>query len=203
MHTRDELFEHLLHESQVLQNDLIRRAFSEIDRADFVTEDYKVEAYEDYALPTIKGQTISQPTTVAFMLELLDPKEGHQILDLGTGSAWTTALLSNIVGPKGKVEGLEIVPELVELGQANLKKSGCKNAEISQAKQGIIGKPGRKFDRILVSASGEELPNDLLKQLKDGGIMVVPVKESIWRIVKSGESYESKEYPGFIFVPLR
>ena len=88
METKEELFAHLKDVTRVLEDPLVRRAFIDIDRADFVGEDYKVEAYEDYALPIGYGQTISQPTTVGFMFELLGAREGDKVLDVGSGSGW-------------------------------------------------------------------------------------------------------------------
>ena len=198
-----ELIYHLIHNSRVLNNPLVKSAFEAVDRADFVPPDYQMEAYEDYPLPIGHRQTISQPTTVAFMLELLDPRPGQKILDLGSGSGWTTALLANIVGEKGRVYGVELVPELVEYGKKNLAKYGFKNAQIHQAGE-ELGMPSEApFDRILVSAAADKLHQDLLNQLKDGGIMVIPIKDSIWRIEKlSEQELEKKEYKGFVFVPL-
>ena len=203
MDTREELIEHLANISKVLDNPLIRHAFESVERADFVGEDYKFEAYEDYPIPIGYDQTISQPTTVAFMLELLDAKEGDKVLDIGSGSGWTTAMLSKIVGKSGEVTGLELVPELVALGKKNIEKYKNKNMKIESAKAGKVGKPGKMFNRILVSASSAELPEGLLPQLSEGGTLVIPIKESIWRIKKLlGGKIESKEYPGFVFVPL-
>src|SRR3990167_9057902 len=108
MDTREELIEYLANTSKVLGNSPIRHAFESVDRADFVNEDYKFEAYEDYPIPIGFDQTISQPTTVAFMLELLDAREGDKVLDIGSGSGWTTALLSKIVGSSGEITGVEI-----------------------------------------------------------------------------------------------
>ena len=122
--TREELIEHLQSGTRVLKTPRIRAAFEAVDRADFVTSGYLPEAYEDYPLPIGAGQTISQPSTVAFMLELLEPAEGQNILDIGCGSGWTTALLAHVAGGKGSVLGLERIPELVAFGGENLSKYG-------------------------------------------------------------------------------
>jgi protein-L-isoaspartate(D-aspartate) O-methyltransferase len=120
--TKEELLAHLEDNSKVFKNPAIKQAFESVDRKDFIQPDYHVEAYEDYPLPTMLGQTISQPTTVAFMLELLDTQSGETVLDIGSGTGWTSALLGHIVGKEGKVIGLEIRPELVEYSKENLKK---------------------------------------------------------------------------------
>lgn len=200
--TKEELLKYLLN-SGALKSPEIIRAFKVVDRADFVKPEDKTRAYEDYPFSLGLGQTISQPTTVALMLELLSLKKGDKILDVGSGSGWTTQLLTKIVGPKGEVYGLEIVPQLVEFGRANLKKYGDRNAQISRAKKRLGLPPKAPFDRILVSASANTLPKELLNQLKPGGVMVIPVKTSIFRLTKNlrGEII-SQEFPGFVFVPL-
>ena len=203
MNTREELINRLEEDTKVLKSEKLKEAFESIDRADFILEDYKVEAYEDYPLPIGSGQTISQPTTVAFMLELLDPQKGEKILDVGSGSGWTTTLLSKMVGEKGNVLGVEIVPELVSFGKENIAKYNFKNSEIIQASD-VLGVPEKSpFDKILVSAVGEEIPSKLVDQLKEGGILVAPVKDSVCVIEKKeNNGIIVKEYPGFVFVPL-
>lgn len=192
-----------LKREEVLKNPDVLRAFKNIDRRDFVPEEYADEAYGNYPLPIGHGQTISQPFTVAFMLDLLEPKEGEKILDVGSGSGWTTALLAASVGEKGEVFGLEIVPELVVFGQTNLAKYKFPNASITQA-GGKLGLPEKApFDKILVSAAGRTYPNELIGQLKTGGILVIPVKESIWKVKKiSAEETQVEKFEGFAFVPL-
>ena len=108
MDSKEELVAHLERNTGVLKTPVLKAAFKVVDRKDFVAGDYAIEAYEDYPLPIGYGQTISQPTTVAFMCELLGPKRGDKILDLGSGSGWTTALLAHVVGPEGSVVGVEI-----------------------------------------------------------------------------------------------
>ena len=199
---KDALIEKLIAD-KMLKSEEIIEAFRRIDRADFVPEEYGDEAYGDYPLPIGRGQTISQPSTVAFMLELLRPVEGDRILDVGSGSGWTTALLAQIVGSKGRVWGLELLPELAKFGSENLAKYDFSNAKIQQAGE-IVGLPGEApFDKILVSAAGQEIPKELINQLKVGGRMVIPVQNSVWKIDKiSKAKVDKQEFPGFVFVPL-
>lgn len=174
-----------------------------INRKDFVLKEYEKEAYYDYPLPIGYGQTISQPSTVYFMLKLLNPKKGEKILDLGSGSGWTTALLANAVGEKGSVFGVEKISELVLMGRKNTAKYNFNNVKIFKAKKIIGLKKESPFDKILVSASAKEIPQELIKQLKIKGIMVIPVENDILRIEKISENdIKIEKYNGFVFVPL-
>ena len=185
-----------------LESSKIIDAFLMINRADFVRDATAPDVYEDYPLQIGHGQTISQPRTVAMMMEMLEPTEGDKILDVGSGSGWTTALLGYIAGEKGSVIGMERVSELVEFGNANLEKYSLKNAKIVHSK-GELGMVGEKYDRILVSAAAREFPYELTKQLKNGGKLVVPVKNSVYEMTKNGHGeIEGKERYGFSFVPL-
>ncbi len=202
--TNDALVSHLEHNTQVLTTPRLRAAFRAIDRADFVHPDYRLEAYEDYPLPIGEEQTISQPTTVAFMLEKLEAEPGERVLDVGAGSGWTTALLGSIVGEQGRVIGIELLPELVAFGTRNLAKYSLPQATIEEAERGVLGKPAvARFDRILVSASAEKFPQELVSQLGEGGVMVVPVGDAICRVEKLGRGKIAKKcFSGFAFVPL-
>ena len=183
----------------------IIKAFRRVDRQDFVPEENTAESYGDYPLPIGHGQTISQPSTVAFMMELLQPKEEDKILDIGAGSGWTTVILAEIAGERGFVYGTELVVELVEFGRKNLSKNGVANAEIWQADINQLGLPDKApFDKILVSAAAEDLPPELIDQLKIGGRMVMPILDSIWKIDKiSQDDIKQERHYGFAFVPLR
>ena len=189
-----------------LKSDLIIDAFSEISRIEFVPKELESEADENVALPIGFGQTISQPLTVAFMFELLDPKRGQKILDVGSGSGWTTTLLSYIVGSSGKVIGVERIETLKKIGAKNADKYNYVKKGIAEfyAADGSIGfPPGAPFDRILVSASTVKVPKELKRQLAIGGKMVIPIRGSIWYLEKKSETeFYKEEYPGFVFVPL-
>jgi protein-L-isoaspartate(D-aspartate) O-methyltransferase len=173
-----------------------------IDRGDFVLPEFKRFCYEDHPLSIGEGQTISQPSTVAFMLELLDPQPGQQILDIGCGSGYTSALLAYLVGQQGNVTGVEIKEKLVELAKSNLHAYVHLpvNIYLAGRKPGL---PGEQFDRILVSAAAETFPYELLDQLKEPGRLVIPILNSIY-LYEKAESGEiiTKEHYGFVFVPL-
>jgi len=190
-----------------LKTDSIIAAFRKIKREDFVPEDIKNLAELNEALPIGFAQTISQPLTVAFMLELLQPKEGDKVLDVGAGSGWTAALLAEIVGQKGKVVAIEVILKLKEFGEKNVAKYGFIDKKIVE----FICADGSKgfqkyspYDKILVSAaSSSGIPGELKKQLKIEGKLVCPIGNSIWLFIKKNEKeFEKKEYPGFVFVPL-
>ncbi len=191
----------------ILTDKRIINAFSTISRHEFLPETKQPFAAEDIALPIGHNQTISQPRTVAFMLELLQPKKGQKILDVGAGSGWTTALLSRIVGPEGRVYGLEIIPELAQKADETIKKILDKKTDAPArvlVTDGGWGYPEEApFDRILVSASVEEIPETLIEQLKNGGIMVIPRRDTIVKLTKNEAGEVSEEvYPGFAFVPF-
>lgn len=189
-----------------LKTSEISKAFFKIKRVDFLPENLKSLAELNEALPIGWGQTISQPLVVAFMLELLQPKKGEKILDIGSGSGWTSALLAEIVGEKGKVIAIEIIPELKEFGEKNVSKynfveKGTVKFICGDGSQGL--KEEAPFDKILVSASAEKLEPAWKEQLKIGGRIVVPIFSSIWLFIKKTEKdFEEFEYPGFVFVPL-
>lgn len=189
-----------------LKTDLVIDAFSEISRMEFLPKELEGEADRNVALPIGHGQTISQPLTVAIMLELLDPQRGQRILDVGSGSGWTTALLSYIVGSQGKVIGLERIEALKRFGKDNADKFGYVKKGIAEfyAADGSIGfPPGAPFDRILVSAAAQKIPPALKDQLKVGGKMVIPVKNAVVYLEKKSETeFYKEEFPGFSFVPL-
>lgn len=183
----------------VLKSPRLIEAFETIDRVDFVVEELRHMAYEDRPLPIGAAQTISQPYTVAFMLELLQPNIDDRVLDVGSGSGWTTALLASV---SKHVDAVERIEELVDFSKQNLSKYDFDNISVHQAKQ-TLGLQGEYFDKILVSCAADEVPQALLRQLSPGGIMVIPVNNSIIKVVKNSDGQlHLEEYPGFVFVPL-
>src|SRR5919112_3569353 len=121
--------------------DAVDAAFTAFPREGFLPERERRRAGYDGPLPIGDGQTSSQPRTVANMLRLLGVGPGHRVLDVGSGSGWTTALLAHLVGPAGEVVGVELEPSLVELGRANLAATGQPWARIVAASPGVLGVP--------------------------------------------------------------
>ena len=193
-----------------LKTPSIIEGFKAIDRADFVSDENKNEAYVNSPLSIGFGQTISQPLTVAFMMELLSPKEGQKILEIGSGSGWQTAILSFIVSQNnaaGKVFSIERINELKEMAEKNVAKYGFIENGVAQ----IILADGSKgykkeepFDKIIAGAAAKKgMPQAWKKQLKIGGKIVAPVDQSVVVIEKTEkDTFIKKEYFGFSFVPL-
>jgi len=189
-----------------LKTPRIIEAFRKIKRVDFLPKEMEDLAELNEALPIGYGQTISQPLVVAFMIEQLESEPGDKILDVGSGSGWTTALLAEIVGERGKIIAIDIVPELVEFGKKNVEKYNF----VKKGQVQFICADGSKgfskeapFDKILASAAAEGLPLAWKEQLKIGGRIVTPIGSSIWLFIKKSENnFEEIEYPGFAFVPL-
>lgn len=206
-----KLIEELINDGY-LRTPKIIEAFRKIDRADYLpsagkdTEFLQKESEINAPLPTVHGQTISQPLTVAIMLELLQPLPGDKILDIGSGSGWTACLLAELVGPTGRVTSLEVLPELKELAEHNTRKYSFTNIKYHLADGWRGYEPDAPYDAIHVAAAVQKVPETLINQLKPGGRICLPVGEVVQELVyiskeASGKCRE-KHYPGFIFVPL-
>lgn len=185
----------------------ILNAFYRAKRENFVPENVKDMAYEDTALPIGKGQTISQPYTIAMMLSLLDVEKGQKVLELGSGCGYVLALLSEMVGEQGKVFGVEVVKELAEKSKENLEDYNNIRVYNRNGSGGV--EEEAPFDRILISAALRDIPEKIMAQLNPkGGILVAPkgsrFEQDLIAIQRnSKETFEMKErIPGFIFVPF-
>ncbi|MBN1941005.1 MAG: protein-L-isoaspartate(D-aspartate) O-methyltransferase [Candidatus Diapherotrites archaeon] len=191
-----------------LKSEIVKKAFLETKREIFFPDDMKNSAYNDSAYPIGFGQTISQPGTIALMLEMLELKPGQRVLEIGAGCGYVLALLSNIVGEKGAVFGVERIRALRDLAKKNLEKAECKNTELLVG-NGIEGwKQKAPFDRILISAACKEIPKAVEEQLKDKGKLVAPIgSNELQELVKieriEDEYVELTRKCCFVFVPLR
>lgn len=201
--TNEDLVQKLISE-KILITPRIIAAFKAIPREDFVLTEDRDRAYEDRPLSIGFGATISQPTTVALMLEKLQPGQNEKILEIGTGSGYMSALLAQTVGAGGKVFSIEYVIELKGFAEFNLKNYNFGNIVLF-AGDGKVGlKTRAPFDKIISSASGAEIPKAWKAQLKTGGRIVAPLNENLVVLNKlSKRKFREERLRGFIFVPLQ
>ena len=184
----------------------VEEAMLAVDRALFMPEG--TPAYEDRPYPTAKGQTISAPSVVAFMLEHLRIEKGMKILEVGAGSGYSAALLSHLAGGTGKVISLEIFPEVFEIASKNLSKLGPpKNIELicGDASEGYP--ESAPYDRIMVTAAMPylDMSHPLIQQLADDGMIIAPVGGRFFQdlVLYDNKTKESQKVLPVIFVPLR
>lgn len=179
-------------------NDIVE-AFKKVDREDFVPESFQKFSYENEPLPIGQGATISQPYTIAFMLNLMELKDNLKILEIGSGSGYVLALINEIC-KNCKIYGVERIKELVEKSKKVLRNK--KNITIVH-EDGYKGlEEYANYDRILVSAALDEFPQKLLDQLSYGGVLVASVRNSIVAVKKEYRENKVREFPGFVFVPI-
>ena len=184
--------------------DRVAEAFRACPRAGFLPESQRRRAGYDGPLQIGHGQTNSQPRTVESMLRLLDVYAGQRVLDVGSGSGWSTALLAHLTGPAGRVLGVEREPELVELGTRHLDAVDLPWASVHEAIPGVLGLPSAApYHRILVSAMAAALPDELIDQLHTGGVMVIPVDGTMLRVAASMRGVQVTRHGLYRFVPLR
>jgi len=182
-------------------SDAVAEAMRAQDRRRFLPPEVADDHHLDQPLPIGHGQTNSQPSTVAAMLRLLDPFPGMRVLDVGSGSGWSSAILGELGGPTSQVHAVELVPDLVERSRTAITQPWV---HVHLAEPGTLGLPrSAPFDRILVSAMADELPEELVDQLADGGVMVAPWRDVMHRVRRVGDRVEVSEHGGYRFVPLR
>ena len=184
--------------------DEVDEAFRAVPRTGFLRPGQRRRASYDGPLEIGHGQTNSQPRTVADMLRLLAVRPGDSVLDVGAGSGWTTALLAHLVGPQGRVRGVELEPELAAWGAANVRRVAGPHATLEVAVPDVLGLPDHApYDRILVSAEARRLPDELVDQLADPGRMVIPVAGVMVLVERAGGEPRTSEHGFYRFVPLR
>jgi len=208
MNKKDELINYWK-DSKIITDERAIEAFRKIPREKFVLPEYIGNAYNDIPLPILAGQTISQPTTVMLMTQALEAGEGDKVLEVGSGSGYQAAILNEIVGKSGKVLTIEIIPELHKFAKSNLKNYKNIKPILSDGSLGYNAEA--PYDRIIVTAAAPRVPQQLIAQLKNNGILIIPVNsESVFggqdmiRIKKNSNGKTKEENLGaFSFVPLR
>jgi len=182
----------------------VLRAMDEVPRAVFVADEFSGAAHEDRALPIACGQTISQPYVVAYMTEKLGVARDNRVLEVGTGSGYQAAVLSRLAG---EVVSIERYRTLAEAARARLAKLGYDNVEIVVG-DGLAGWPERApYDRIMVTAAAERMPETLVDQLAEGGVMLLPLgtqggTQHIVKLTKTSTGLSREDLIPVRFVPL-
>ncbi|MEK6855990.1 MAG: protein-L-isoaspartate O-methyltransferase [Nanoarchaeota archaeon] len=180
-------------------SDKIISAFEKIKRELFIPEHTFLYAYDDMAIPLEPGTTLSQPSTIAFMLTLLNPQDGQKILEIGSGTGYLLSLISELC-PKSEIYGLEINRKFAV---SSRKILGENNKVHIINRNGNNGLPEKaEFDRIIISAALKTKPHKFLSQLSENGILVAPVGNDILCIEKQGNLFKEQSFAGFSFVPL-
>jgi protein-L-isoaspartate(D-aspartate) O-methyltransferase len=194
-------------ESQIVERGIrdkrVIEVMKKVPRHLFVPEDIIESAYDDRALPIGHGQTISQPYIVALMTELLELKGDNKVLEIGTGSGYQAAILAELVK---EVYTIERVEPLAEEAKRRFEKLGLKNIKV-YVKDGTEGLPDESpFDKIIITAATPDIPQPLVEQLKEGGIIVAPVGERysqyMLKAIKKGKELERSYLIPVAFVPL-
>ncbi|MEK6839637.1 MAG: protein-L-isoaspartate(D-aspartate) O-methyltransferase [Nanoarchaeota archaeon] len=190
--------------NKIITDERVINAFAKVPREDFLPKYLKERAYEDVALPIAGGQTISQPSTVMIMTQALAVESGHTVLEIGTGSGYQAAILSELVKPKGHVYTTEINKEAYEFGKKNLKQ--YKNIAVIFSDGSMGAEAYAPFDRIILTAASPSIPEPLIKQLKDKGIIIAPLgtpyEQKMVIATKRGKHLTTKSIGEFVFVPL-
>lgn len=185
----------------------VERAMRIVPRELFVPEEMQREAYVDSPLPIGKSQTISAPHMVAIMLEELKLGPDMSVLEIGCGSGYHAAVATEIMGEHGKVFTIERIPELVEFARENIARAGYSDRIEVILGDGSKGLPERApFDRIFVACGAPKLPDPLLEQLSDGGMLLVPIGgrhyQELVRITLKDGRFIRENRGGCVFVPL-
>ncbi len=183
------------------------QAFEVVPRELFVPEQLQGYAYYDQPLPTMRGQSISQPSTIMLMLQVLDPQPGDTIFELGAGAGYQASLLSLLVGPQGKVVTADVIPELVQKARLSMKSLGIKNVKVVENDGGEGSPEDAPFDKIVITAACPTIPPLLIEQLKEGGIVLAPVgdleSQTLVKGIKQGQRLGLEFLGPFLFVPMK
>ena len=189
-----------------IKSESVKNAFLKVDRSNFIPEDLKDEAYKDTPLSIGWGQTISAPSMIALMLEVSELKYEIKTLEIGTGSGYNAALITEICGEENVVT-IERIPEVYQFGTENLKRAGYHvKIVLGDGTKGF--EEDAPYDRIIATAAAPEIPKSWKDQLKEGGMIIAPVgKERYYQellVLKKNRdgTFDTNKYGGCIFVPL-
>jgi len=204
MNTKAELVEFW---RKVHLDEQLVQAFSDIPREDFVKPSLQEFAYYDQPLPTIRKQSISQPTTVMLMLQALQVKPNEKIFEVGSGVGYQACLLGRLVGEAGKVITTEVIPELVAAARQNASKCGLNQVIVLEA-DGSEGYPQEApYDKIIITAACPAIPPPLIEQLKEDGIVIAPIgdlkSQTLVKGTKTKGHLELEFLGPFMFVPMK
>lgn len=200
---RKALIEEL--KEQGINDEKVLRSMLKIPRHLFVPKELMDQSYGNYPLGLGKEQTISQPYTVAFMLENLELEKGDKVFEIGTASGWNACLIAEIIKP-GFIYTTEIIPELVKFAENNLKKLNIKNVKVIHHDGSKGLKEYAPFDKIIITAASGKVPDILFTQLKYNGILIAPVgHQYLQNLMKyrKNKKIESENLGDFVFVPLK
>jgi protein-L-isoaspartate(D-aspartate) O-methyltransferase len=186
-----------------ISDQAVLRAMEEIPRDVFVQVADRADAYRDSALGIACGQTISQPFVVAYMTEQLQLQKHHRVLEIGTGSGYQAAILSRLCR---QVLTIERYRTLADSARARLKKLGCDNVEVMLGDGFNVPASAGNFDRIIVTAAMEQIPEGLTRRLEPGGILIAPVgphrgTQTLVRVTRTDAGFERRELVEVRFVP--
>jgi protein-L-isoaspartate(D-aspartate) O-methyltransferase len=186
-----------------ISDQAVLRTMEDIPRELFVEPADRDEAYRDTALGIACGQTISQPFVVAYMTERLGLQKSHRVLEIGTGSGYQAAVLSKLCA---QVLTIERYRTLADRARARLEKLGCDNVEVMLGDGFDVPAGAGNFDRILVTAAMEQIPDALAQRLEPEGVLIAPVGpahgvQTLIRLVRSESGFERKELVDVRFVP--
>ena len=189
--------------SRGIKDERVLSAFEHVERHRFVSDNLADSAYDDCALPIGEQQTISQPYMVAVMTELLELKGNEKVLEIGTGSGYQSAVLSQLAAEVYSVERIET---LALRAKRLLKETGCTNVHVIVA-DGTLGLPDQApFDGIIVTAGAPEMPQHYIEQLTVNGKLVIPVgsrfSQVLYQIKKTAAGIEKCVSTSCVFVPL-
>jgi protein-L-isoaspartate(D-aspartate) O-methyltransferase len=195
----------IMKNSGFLNDSKVEWAIRKSPRHEFIPKSLLDMAYENIPLSLMKNQTLSQPSVVSRMTELLNVMEGQKILEVGSGSGWQSAILSFLVA-HGKIFSIERHPKLVKFAKENLNKLGIHNVDIILGDGSLGLLKESPFDRIIITAACKKVPPPLFEQLSLDGLLIAPVGEypqSLILFKKTSQGIiEIKNQPGYVFVPL-